>query len=241
MRKKIFKLLLVLLIVLGNLTIFMKPSQAGITYEMIKNRWFYIKNAYSGKYLDVKNGKAAEGTNVQQYNFNGTDSQKWFLAPQGNGLFIIASKVGSTTKDGQLYLNYVLDVTGGSDGGNGVNLQIWSPNATSAQKFQIGLSPKANQTVGLLTGPSNYKRAVVVENKSCSNGGNVFQYDYNQSSNDEWILEPVNENLDLGSEYAKTNYNKYLEAYPDVTELQNGRRLYRFCFSMYACSRNRSL
>ncbi len=217
MKKRVFKLLLILVIILCNFTIFTKPSHAGITNAMVKNKWFYIKNAYSGRYLDVSGGIAAQGTNVQQYEFNGTASQKWFLAPQDDGTFMIGSMVGMTTTDGKTYINYVLDINGGKDGSNGVNLQIWSPNTSAAQKFKIGMSPKANQTVGFLTGPSNYSRVITVQEKSCSNGGNVFQYDYNQSCNDEWILEPIKEDTSFGVEYAKVNYNKYVQAYPNAT------------------------
>lgn len=218
-RKSLLCLLLVVLMVLLNFSLFSTPSKAatGITYEMIKNQWFYIKNAYSGRYLDVSGGIAADGTNVAQYEFNGTDSQMWFLFYKGDGLFQIGSKVGMTVDNGQAYVNFALDVKGGDNGNNEVNIQIWHANNTDAQKFKIGLSPKANNTVAFMTGPSGYNKAMTVQGRSCSNNGNVFQYSYNKSANDEWILEPVAENIELGVAYAHTNYEKYVECYPKLT------------------------
>ncbi len=217
--KKISKrIVLIVLILLFNCFIFMKPSNAAISHDMIKGKWFYIKNAFSGRYLDVYRGLPEEGTNVQQYEFNGGDSQKWILFQQEDGTYKLGSMVGSTVNNGTRYINYVLDVNGGDDGSNGVNLQLWSINSSAAQKFQIRLSPKQNSTIVLKTGPSNYSKAAVVNDKSCSNEGNVFQWDYNQSSNDEWILEPVYENISLGVEYAKANYNKFVEAFPNLND-----------------------
>lgn len=216
--KKISKrIVLIILILSFNCFIFMKPSNAAISHDMVNGKWFYIKNAFSGRYLDVYRGVPEEGTNVQQYEFNGGDSQKWIFFQQEDGTYKIGSMVGSTVNNETRYINYTLDVNGGNDGSNGVNLQLWSLNNSAAQKFQIGLSPKQNNTVVLATGPSNYSRAVVVNDKSCSNEGNVFQWDYNQSSNDEWILEPVYENISLGVEYAEANYNKFVEAFPNLT------------------------
>lgn len=36
----------------------------------------------------------------------------------------------------------------------------------------------------------------------------------------EWILEPVNKDLLLGSIYATNNYNKYVLAYPKLTQFE---------------------
>lgn len=43
---------------------------AATEYPDISNDWFYIKNAYTGHYLDVNNGIAQGGTNVQQCEYN---------------------------------------------------------------------------------------------------------------------------------------------------------------------------
>ena len=220
MKKKILNVLLVLILLTLSSCIYIKPSQAYSTDATISNKWFYIKNAYSGRYLDVYMGAAGNGVNVQQCQFNGNDNQQWFLFPQSDGTYVIGSKVGYTTTGGQMYINYALDVNGGDNGSNGVNIQIWSANSSNAQKFAITKSSKNNSTYAIRTGPSNYSRVVTVQNASCSDEGNVFQYDYNGSANDEWILEPVNKDLLLGSLYAINNYNKYVLAYPRLTQFE---------------------
>ncbi len=46
---------------------------------------FYIKNMYSGKYLDVDNGRDANGTSVIQWDFTGATNQVWRVVHVGNG------------------------------------------------------------------------------------------------------------------------------------------------------------
>lgn len=48
---------------------------------------YYIKSVHSGKYLDVAEGRSANGTNIQQYQFNGSDAQKFKLVGDGNGYY----------------------------------------------------------------------------------------------------------------------------------------------------------
>ena len=57
MKKKILNVLLVLILLTLSSCIYIKPSQAYSTDATISNKWFYIKNAYSGRYLDVYMGK----------------------------------------------------------------------------------------------------------------------------------------------------------------------------------------
>lgn len=97
MKKKILNVLLVLILLTLSSCIYIKPSQAYSTDATISNKWFYIKNAYSGRYLDVYMGAAGNGVNVQQCQFNGNDNQQWFLFPQSDGTYVIGSKVGYTT------------------------------------------------------------------------------------------------------------------------------------------------
>ena len=158
---------------------------------------------------------------VQMYN-NGqqiqqqTNSGTYFIWEMVN--ISLAVWYGSTISGNTRYINYFLDVNGGNDG-NGVNIQLWGGNNSNAQRFAITRTGK--WTYVLRTKTSNYNKAVTVQSASCSNGGNVFQWQYNASNNDEWILEPVNKNTTLGNYYALTNYNKYVTAYPKLTNFQN--------------------
>ncbi len=57
---------LFIILFLSNI-VYIKPNYAITPNEIgdISGRWFYIKNAYTGKYLDVVNGTAQAGNYVQ--------------------------------------------------------------------------------------------------------------------------------------------------------------------------------
>ena len=79
----------------------------------------------SGKVLDVNGGVSANGTNVQQYDSNGTYAQKWIAVKNSDGSYTFQSALAE---------NAVLDVNGGSNA-NGTNVQLYTSNGTNAQKW----------------------------------------------------------------------------------------------------------
>ena len=56
---------------------------------------------------------------------------------------------------------------------------------------QFALYQNKNGSYRILSKCSNFKSGPTIKSKSCSKGGNVIQYKYNGSHNDEWYLEPV--------------------------------------------------
>ena len=98
--------------------------------------YYQIINRLTGYALDVCGGKAENGTNVQQYEPNGTDAQMWTFKKCSDGSYIIVSLLGHGA--------YALDIEGGSTD-NGANLQIynrytWKNNP--AQKFTLRAADK---------------------------------------------------------------------------------------------------
>ena len=181
-------------------------NSAGNIVEHIKNNTFYIKNAYSGRYLDVQGGIKANGTNVQQYEYNGTASQQWYVKYNSDGSFTFYSKLGS---------DYVLDIKGG-DANDSVNVQIYQYNGTDSQKFKFYY--RSTSTYAIASKVSNYSKGIIVDNWGCSNGSNVIQYTYDADWNRLWILEPVSMDVDMGAKYSMDNYNQHVYAYPKFSK-----------------------
>lgn len=184
---------------------------ASIGLEEIVEREYFIKDVYSGRYLDVKDGKAADGTNVQQYEYNGTDSQRWMISlrPNTSNEVYIMTRLGN---DGEHYV-YSLDINGASSS-DGANAQIYYYNESSAQIFTLAL----NSDFTFLIRPkcSNFNNSISLEKESCSNGGNVVQKSNNTSDPRQcWILEPVERDSNFGVKYALANYNNHIETYPN--------------------------
>lgn len=68
------------------------------TLGVSENQQYYIKNLYTGQYLDVESGLDGNLTNVQTYGFNGTDAQKWTITKNVSNTYEFKSEVGSKQK-----------------------------------------------------------------------------------------------------------------------------------------------
>lgn len=176
---------------------------------------YFIKNLYSGKYLDVSGGIAANGTNVQQYEYNGTDSQRWMIAKKPNGAsneVVILTRLGNANN---LYV-YALDISNASSD-DGANAQIYTYNSTSAQTFMIDY----NQDFNFRIKPkcTSYSKAISISGNGFDNEVNVVQKSLSDNANQSWILEPVVRNSNFGRNYTKANYDNHLMTFPNCENM----------------------
>lgn len=159
---------------------------------------FYIKNANSGQYLDVYEEQDRNNANVQQWKYKGGKNQRWKFQKIGftNGrtLYKIVSVNSSSGR--------VIDVSKGGSANN-LNIALYRDKGSTNQQF--ALYRTAHGSYRILSRCSNFNSGLTVKSKSCKQGGNVIQYKYNGTHNDEWYLEPVNKTASYGIAYAKAN------------------------------------
>ena len=117
-----------------------KAINASEIWTFIKNAddgTYTIKNKTTGKVLDVHGAGKTAGTNVQTYDGNGTNAQRWYLYDRKDGSFVIQPKCSTTC---------VLDVSGGSTKA-GANIQIYTNNGSAAQKYSLSSISKVENFV----------------------------------------------------------------------------------------------
>ena len=141
---------------------------------------YYIKNANSKLYLDVKAASAKNGANVQQATFNGGAAQKFKIVSHGDGWYSLLT-ASSQYKS-------CVDVEGGS-AKDGTNVIQWGYRGGNPQCFRI--QKNADGTVAFLTRASNGKSAMEVYERSKKTGANVGQWQYLGGTNQHWILMPA--------------------------------------------------
>lgn len=205
--KKNISMLLVLSIILTLLA--SSATNVSAVDEFIDASDIYvIKNVCSGKYLDVDHAKTNNGTNVLQWQYQGGNNQEWKIVYVQGGLYKIVSCLNN---------NKALTVVN-TTGNNGVNITISDYVGTVAQHFVLRRTSKTSYKI--ITNASGYNSAVTVQNASCDNGANVFQWHMNGSSNEEWFIETkLSYNSKAGVDYAKKNYNQRIETYPDMSDM----------------------
>ena len=89
-RKKASKYVLAFLLVLSMMFSFIPHVAKADTNDVpgiVNGTVYYIKNIYNGKYLDVKNGTDANGTDVWTYTYNATLAQRWRAVRNSNGTY----------------------------------------------------------------------------------------------------------------------------------------------------------
>jgi hypothetical protein len=133
----------------------------------------YVANGSSGKVLDDTNSSMANGTSIQQYQYNGGANQQWVFVPLANGDDLIVNAAsgkvlddpGGSTTSGQKIQQY--ELIGGYN-------QQWQVLPYSNGNFQI-----VNAASGLvLDDPGG----------SMASGTSIQQYQYNGGLNQQWAL-----------------------------------------------------
>ena len=153
-------------------------------------RVYYIRQQRSGKYLDTKDGDVT-GSNVQQYQFNGSDDQKWKVENAGDGYIKLISQSGGKSKAVDVFNTLDADKT---------NIQLYPDLGHEAQKFQ--LKAVAGGGYQLLAKCSNNKRCIMVSAGTSAN--DVFadkaNVELGTAAVDEeprsiWYFEPADEGV----------------------------------------------
>ena len=148
---------------------------SSIKVERAKYR---IINRNSGLALDVQDGNASNGANVQQWTPNGTLAQTWYVSfNSDDSTFVLTSALN----------NKAIDVDGWSQS-NGGNCIMWDNNNTANQRWYITFIDGGYTF--LINKHSN--KALDVSDVSFNSGANVHQWDYVAGLNQQWKFEIVN-------------------------------------------------
>ncbi len=166
--------------------------------KVATGEWYYtIKSVNSGKVLDCANGGVESGTNVQQFQENGTEAQQWFLrrvdTVSGERYYEIVSVKSGLS----------LDVQDGNSHA-GANIQIFSPNGTTAQRWRlIGCRPVVDDGAYVIESALGAGLVVDVDQASGIDGAPVQIYQANGTNAQAFAL---NYDAQTGY-YTITNYN----------------------------------
>ncbi|SFR68873.1 RICIN domain-containing protein [Anaeromicropila populeti] len=141
---------------------------------------YYIQNVNSGLYLDVADGSASDGTNIQQWEYNGSDAQKFKVVSNGNGYYHILTGASGYTS--------CIDIENGSTS-NGTNVLQWTYHGGDMQQYYI--TKHNDGSYAFLTKASGSASAIEIYDFSTANGGNANQWTYWGGNAQHWKLIPA--------------------------------------------------
>ncbi|MBE6729066.1 MAG: hypothetical protein E7568_02395 [Ruminococcaceae bacterium] len=159
---------------------------------LISGGIYYIKNYFSGKYLNVHYGVDANGTNVYQWTKDNSTEQKFKVvydsATDSYKLYAMCSSNGN---------NRVVDVVrNGSPLASGQNVDIWTPVDHTAQRVKITnliqniyhIHMQANSQMYFTTNDSLNGTG---GGTSSTSAGNVYIRTFDGNLNQQWAFEYI--------------------------------------------------
>ena len=150
------------------------PGKVGAVIDTAHT--YRLRNVNSGLYLEVAEGTAANGTNVQQGN---GDATLWKFRDGGDGYYYLYAQVG----DGETYL---LDLDCGKTE-DGTNIGIYSNTYCDAQLFKF--VDKGDGSYTITTKVTKDASCIGIAGASKDNGANAVQWTCDGSDNQKWVLE----------------------------------------------------
>lgn len=154
--------------------------------EIDTGRNYMIQNVNSGQFMEVQDGKAESGANVQQW---GGDTSKpsqhnvWHFEKVNWGYYYVYSGVGEGN-------NLLLQCDSSKDGSN---IYINDPLKSSSQYFKFVDNEDGTYTI--VTRSSKDLSCVEVADASTGSGANVQQWSWNDNNCQKWKLIPVDYTL----------------------------------------------
>lgn len=149
------------------------------TYQLIDNN--------SGLYLDVYGAYSADGTNIQLYQGNGNNAQRFiFNKTEINPL-------QRTYEDGYYNIYSALDLSksldvAGAVKANGTNVQLYQNNGNNAQIWYLKYLDNGYYSITTAMNPAV---SLDVAGAGMQNGTNIQIYKNNGSNSQQWLLKDV--------------------------------------------------
>lgn len=147
-----------------------------------------IVNLASGKSLDVANGTMANGTNVRQFNDNGTTAQRWTFTLTGSEAVYDSEHYVTYNVLSAKNSSFALDIKGGTLA-NKSNVQIYTANASAAQSWMF-VPMEVFSSGGIYELRSMLKTSMCVDvaGGSNANGANIQLWNHNGSNSQKFYV-----------------------------------------------------
>lgn len=153
------------------------PTNTHASFDYDPFTYYVIRNAGSGKVMDVSNAGCCNGQWIHQWTYDGSSNQEWQIISVGSGYYKIIAKHSGKGMDIESASQY-----------NGAQLHQWTYQNLYNQQFAI--TPSGSNGTYYITARHSGKALTVVGTLS-SNGSLIQQYTYFGASYlpQQWTIE----------------------------------------------------
>lgn len=130
--------------------------------------------------FDILDGSLEAGANLQLYESNNTNAQKFRIKKRADGTYKILNAVSGMALDVQ---GAVLE--------NGTNIQTWGDTDNAAQKWTFSKKDTNIYAINL----ANTRFVIDLKDVNVANGSNIQIWEFSNSPQNLWILEKLDEEI----------------------------------------------
>ena len=142
----------------------------------IAKGYYFIHSVSDSDYcIDLQKGVVQNGQNIQLYQSNGTEAQKWYFEPNNDGTYFIRSAKNT---------EFVLDATK-AVAADGTNVQLYHFNGTKAQKWY---ADESTSGCFFLRSALDWNYVIDLRKAITENGNNIQLYHHNGTAAQKWKL-----------------------------------------------------
>ena len=148
-----------------------------VNAQVIADGVYVIKSSVNPNYvIDLSGSNVFNGNNIQLWERNNTNAQKW-IVENVNGAVIIKSSINKS---------FVIDLNR-SNAASGTNIQLWESNGTKAQRWYV--MQKGNYFEFHSAVNSSY--VIDLNSSNIASGENIQCWESNNTNAQRWILERI--------------------------------------------------
>ena len=200
---------------------------------------YYIRSALDNNLvLNISTGTTDNGSNIELYSWNETDSQAWHVKPISKNHYYITSKLnnnksldvaGGSKKNGANVQLYEYNGVAGGSKKNGANVQLYEYNGSDAQIWELII---ANDGYYYIKSKINGLNLDVSGGRK-TNGANIQVYENNNSAAQKFKFEKINSNelIEEGDYYIRSALDNNLVLNISTGTTDNGSNIELYSWS----------
>lgn len=156
-------------------------SQNIVNTNNIEEGYYRIHSKLNYNFVfDILDGSLEAGANLQLYESNNTNAQKFRIKKRADGTYKILNAVSGMALDVQ-----------GAVFENGTNIQTWGDTDNAAQKWTFSKKDTNIYAINL----ANTNFVIDLKDANVANGSNIQIWEFSNSPQNLWILEKIDEEI----------------------------------------------
>ena len=152
-----------------------------INEDNVEEGYYRIHSKINYNFVfDILDGSLEAGANLQLYESNNTNAQKFRIKKRADGTYKILNAVSGMALDVQ-----------GAVFENGTNIQTWGDTDNTAQKWTFSKKDTNIYAINL----ANTNFVIDLKDANVANGSNIQIWEFSNSPQNLWILEKLDEEI----------------------------------------------